>query len=236
MRVFIVHAHPEPKSFNGAMTARAEEALTRAGHEVRISDLYRMEFNPVSGRHNFTTVKDPDFYRQQAEEIYANENGGYAPDIQAELEKVDWCDAMIFQFPLWWFSMPAILKGWVDRVFAMGRTYGGGRWHDKGVFVGRRAMCSVTAGGPASIYSETGLNGDIRQILFPINHGIFAFTGFTVVEPFLVHSPVRISAEDRAAHLDRYEQRVLGLMDAPVIRYPKLGDYDEKFQLKSGAR
>ena len=91
----------------------------------------------------------------------------------------------------------------------------------------------MAAGGPATIYSETGLNGDIRQILFPINHGIFAFTGFTVVEPFLVHSPVRISAEDRAAHLERYEQRLLGLMDAPVIRYPKLADYDEKFQLKA---
>ena len=49
----------------------------------------------------------------------------------------------------------------------------------------------------------------------------------------LVHSPVRISAEDRAAHLDRYEQRVLGLMNAPVIQYPKLADYDEAFQLKS---
>ena len=90
-----------------------------------------------------------------------------------------------------------------------------------------------TIGGPATIYSESGLNGDIRQILFPINHGIFSFTGFTAVEPFLVHSPVRISAEDRSAQLDRYEQRVIHLMTAPVIPYPKLEAYDEKFQLKT---
>ena len=57
-----------------------------------------------------------------------------------------------------------------------------------------------------------------------------------MVEPFLVHAAVRIAAEDRAGHLDRYEQRLLGLMDAPVIRYPKLADYDEKFQLNNQMR
>ena len=52
MRVFIVHAHPEPKSFNGAMTRAASEALREAGHEIEVSDLYAMGFNPVSGRGN----------------------------------------------------------------------------------------------------------------------------------------------------------------------------------------
>src|SRR5215472_10600478 len=65
MRVFIVHAHPEPMSFSGAMTRTATAALADAGHEVVVSDLYAIGFNPVSGRHNFTTVSDPDYYRQQ---------------------------------------------------------------------------------------------------------------------------------------------------------------------------
>lgn len=54
---------------------------------------------------------------------------------------------MIWQFPLWWFSVPGILKGWVDKVFAMGRTYGGGRIYEKGVFQGKKAMLSLTTGG-----------------------------------------------------------------------------------------
>ncbi len=58
MRVFIVHAHPEAKSFSGAMTRTATEALRAAGNEVAISDLYAMGFNPVSDRRNFTTVPD----------------------------------------------------------------------------------------------------------------------------------------------------------------------------------
>ena len=237
MRVFIVHAHPEPKSFNGAMTRTAREALAAAGHEVIVSDLYAMGFNPVSDRRNFTTVLDPDYYRQQAEEAHAVTHDGLAADIKAELDKLDWCDALILQFPLWWFGLPAMLKGWIDRVFVSGgRVYGGGKWYDKGAFTGKRAMCALTVGGPAAIYSEHGLNGPIGTILFPVNHGMLYFTGFTVVEPFLVHSPVRISAEERAAHLARYRERVLGLSLAPVISYPRLADYDERMVLRTPAK
>ena len=234
MRVFIVHAHHERQSFNGAMTREATTALAAAGHPVIVSDLYAMKFNPVSDRGNFVTVRDPAYLRQQQEEVYAAENNGFAPDIQDEMDKLFWCDALILQFPLWWFGLPAMLKGWVDRVFASGgRTYGGGRWYDDGVFAGKRAICAITIGGPASMYSQHGLNGPIAAILFPIHHGMLYFTGFAVVEPFIVHAPVRIGDDERAVHLDRYRERVLGLGTAPTITYPKLADYDLAFVLKS---
>jgi len=237
MRVFIVHAHPEEKSFSGAMTATAREALAGAGHEVVVSDLYCMGFDPVSGRHNFTTVQDPAYFKQQPEEAHAAAHDGFAPEIQAEHDKLFWCDVLIFQFPLWWFGLPGILKGWVDRVFAAGgRTYGGGKWYDRGVFVGKRAMCALTIGGGPPIYSENGLNGPIDQILFPINHGMFYFTGFTVIEPFLVHGPARMSDTERNAELERYRTRILSLATAPTLAYPKLADYDERFVLKESAR
>jgi NAD(P)H dehydrogenase (quinone) len=233
MRVFIVHAHPEPKSFNGAMTAAAKAALLAAGHEVTVSDLYAMKFDPVSGRHNFTTLYNPDYYKQQEEEAHAAVLDGFALEIQAEMDKLFWCDAVILQFPLWWFGLPAILKGWIDRVFASGgRIYGGGKWYDRGVFAGKRAMCSVTIGGSSPMYSEKGLNGPISTILFPVNHGMLYFTGFAVIEPFLVYAPARLSSEERALHLKRYQERVLDLSGGPVISYPKLGDYDEQRVLK----
>jgi len=236
MHVFIVHAHPEPNSFNGALTREATASLATAGHEVVVSDLWAMGFNPVSDRRNFTTVKDPAYFRQQTEEAFAVEQDGFAPEIQAEQDKLFRCDALILQFPLWWFGLPAILKGWVDRVFAAGgRTYGNGKWYDRGVFAGKRAMCSVTIGGPPAMYSTHGLNGPIDAILFPINHGMLYFTGFTVVEPFLVHGPARISQDERVAHLARYRERVLGLATAPTIAYPRLAEYDERFVLKPPA-
>jgi NAD(P)H dehydrogenase (quinone) len=237
MRIFIVHAHPEPKSFNGAMTRTATEALKAAGHDVIVSDLYAMGFNPVSDRRNFKTIHNPDYYRQQAEEAHAAADDGFAADIQQEMDKLFWCDALILQFPLWWFGLPAILKGWVDRVFASGgRVYGGGKWYDRGVFVGKRAMCALTIGGPPSMYSESGLNGAIGPILFPINHGMLYFTGFTVIQPFLVHSPVRKSEAERAAELNRYRELVLSLPTAPTIRYAALADYDERYVLKPDLR
>jgi NAD(P)H dehydrogenase (quinone) len=217
------------------MTSAATQALNAAGHEVIVSDLYAMGFDPVSDRRNFTTVSNPDFFRQQAEEAYAGAHAGFAPDIQAEMDKLFWCDALILQFPLWWFSLPAMLKGWVDRVFASGgRIYGGGKWYDRGVFAGKRAMCALTTGGAPPIYSEHGLNGPLGTILFPINHGILYFVGFTVIEPFVVHGPVRKTDGERAAELDRYHDRVLALQTAPTIAYPKLADYDERFVLKAG--
>jgi len=236
MRVFIVHAHHEQQSFNGAMTQEATNALAAAGHEVIVSDLYAMKFNPVSDRGNFVTVRDSTYLRQQQEEIYAAENNGFASDIQREMDKLFWCDALIFQFPLWWFGLPAILKGWVDRVFAMRRIYGGGMYYDRGVFAGKRAMCSVTVGGQATMYSEYGLNGPIPTILFPINHGILYFTGFTVIEPFIVHAPARLTHEERKEQLASYQQRVLQLLTAPTLKFSRLADYDQDAVLKAELR
>lgn len=226
MRVLIVHAHHEPASFNAALTLEAVTALRGAGDEVIVSDLYKMAFDPVSDRRNFLTVADPMILKQQAEESYASTNDGYVSELQAEMDKVAWCEVMIFQFPIWWLGLPAILKGWVDRVFAVGRAYGGGRWFDGGVFAGKRAMCSLTVGGPEPIYGGLGVYPSISDVLLPIHHGIFAFCGFTVIEPFVVYGPNRISARDRANYLRRYRERILTLATAPTLPAIVTADYD----------
>src|SRR5208283_5138298 len=119
------------------MADTAKRALEAAGRTVAFSDLYRMGFNPVSDRHNFLSVKDPEYLKLQIEESYASEQNTFAPDLEGEMRKIESCDLMIFQFPLWWFGLPAILKGWVDRVMAMGRTYGYGHIYDSGRFRGK---------------------------------------------------------------------------------------------------
>src|ERR1043165_7113468 len=85
MKVFIVHAHHEPASFNGSLTREAVAALRNAGHELRVSDLYEMDFDPVSDRRNFTSIKDPSRLKQQVEEEHASVVNGYAPELQAEM-------------------------------------------------------------------------------------------------------------------------------------------------------
>jgi NAD(P)H dehydrogenase (quinone) len=213
MKAFVVFAHPEPRSFNGALFRTAVETLRGAGHEVAVSDLHAMRFQPVSDRRNFTTVKDPDYLKPQVEELHATEVGGFAPDVEAEIRKVEACDLMIWQFPLWWFSVPAILKGWVDRVFAMGRTYGMGRIYESGVFRGKRAMLSLTTGGPEAAYARGGFNGDLDAILRPIHRGMLRFTGFDVLAPHVCYAPVRATDDQRAAWLAAYATRLRGIGD-----------------------
>jgi NAD(P)H dehydrogenase (quinone) len=208
MRVFLVLAHPEPKSFNGALFREAYQLFTKQGHSVQISDLYSMRFDPVSDRRNFTSTKDPDFFKPQIEEMHATEVGGFAPDLETELQKVEWCDLMIWQFPLWWFKLPAILKGWADRTFAMGRVYGNGRFYESGVFKGKRALLSVTTGGAGSHYEKGGWNGDIHSILRPIQRGMFQFTGFSVLSPHIVYGPAHHDQAERVKELECYAARL----------------------------
>jgi len=208
MKILIVFAHPEHQSFNGALFRTAVETLTAAGHEVKTSDLYAMGFNPASDRHNFITLKDPDYFKQQTEEMHATETYGFAEDVEDEISKLEWCELMIWQFPLWWFGLPAILKGWVDRVFAMGRTYGGGRIYDNGVFKGKRALLSLTTGGPAAAYLKGGFQGDIQAILRPIQRGMLQFLGFTVLAPQITYGPVRLEPDARAEVLAAYAERL----------------------------
>jgi NAD(P)H dehydrogenase (quinone) len=228
MRVLIVHAHPEPASFSGAMTQSARVALRDVGHEVVVSDLYAMGFDPISDRRNFVSVQDPERFSQQVEEAHASRVDGYAPALQAEMDKLAWCTALVFQFPLWWLGMPAIMKGWIDRVFAVGRAYGGGKWFDRGWLSGKRAMCALTVGGSAEAYSHRGAYGDILPMLHPIQHGTLGFVGLTVVEPFVVFAPKRMTPEERAATLVRYRERLLELETAPTLPLLESADYDER--------
>jgi len=218
MNIFLVLAHPEPRSFNGTLFRQAQKLLAGAGHEIKTSELYEMQFSPVSGRNNFTSVKDPAYFKQQAEELFAIEVGGFAPDIEQELEKIEWCDLMIWQFPLWWFGLPAILKGWADRVLAMGRTYGAGRMYERGVFGGKRALLSLTTGSSEEWFQKGGFHGDIHGVLRPIQRGILEFVGFSVLAPHVVYGPAHMTDEERETALATYARRLESIIkESPSV-------------------
>lgn len=228
MTALIVFAHPEKRSFSGEMLKVAERTLREAGHTVLLSDLYEMGFNPTGGRHDFDTERDAERFDYQDEQKHAHDEQAFAADIRAEHAKLDRADLLLLQFPLWWFTMPAILKGWVDRVFAYGYAYGGKRWYDSGVFSGKRAMVAVTTGGPRTAYGPDGLQGDIDTILFPIQHGILQFVGYEVLQPFVAYSANYSDHEHRAEVLEAYRQRLLKLEEATPLPRVKLADYDEQ--------
>ena len=225
-KFLVVLAHPEPASFTAALARHGISALEEAGHSVELTDLYGMKFDPVSDRRNFITVAKTDRYDQQVEERHASVSGGFSAELRAEMDRLAACDVLVLQFPIWWLGMPAILKGWIDRVFAIGVTYGGGRWFDRGVMRGKRAMLAVTIGGTDRAYSADGIYGPVVDLLRPINHGILGFCGFDVIEPFIAYAPARKTPEERQEIFAAYAERLMNLDAAPRLPMLHSDDYD----------
>jgi NAD(P)H dehydrogenase (quinone) len=233
MKVLIVHAHYEAQSFNAALKDLAVETLRGAGHEVQVSDLYAMSWNPVATAADFAERKNPDYCTYALEQRHGFETGTLAPDILAEVEKVDWCDLLILNFPVFWFSAPAIMKGWIDRVFVSGRFYGGKRFYDQGGMRGKRAMLAFTLGGQPHMFGLDAIHGEIDLMLRPIMRGSLAYAGFDVLPPFAAYHVPYISHEGRQQILLDYEQRLLNLDALEVLSFPSMGDFDERLYPKT---
>ena len=226
MKILIVHAHHEPQSFSSALARRAERTLKAQGHSVDFADLYAEKFNPVSDRRNFSTTKDADYFKQQVEEAHASEVGGFATDVEREMRRLEACDVLIFSFPIWWFGMPAILKGWVDRVFAYGRIYGGPKIYETGLgHSQRRALVLMTTGGGPDVYGGYGVNPPLTTLLAPIQHGVFWFNGFLPLAPFVAWSPARITPGERERYLEALEARLKDIATEPPQVLPPLADF-----------
>lgn len=216
-RVLIVHAHPETQSFCASLKNEAQFFFTANGFEVKTTDLYALGFNPVGNKHDFKELKNDSFFKYQQEQVNAFENNLFVSEVKNEIEKFEWCDVLIFNFPLWWFGLPAILKGWVDRVFAMGVAYGNGKGvYENGFYKQKTAFLTITTGGPDIAYNG-GKNGDLETILFPIHHGMFYFTGMTVLPPFISFSPARKTKEELEAEIKRYKDYLANIKNVNPI-------------------
>lgn len=221
MNVLIVHAHPEAQSFCSSLAKHARDFFLQEGHEVNLSDLYAMNFDPVGSAKDFTDMENPGYFKYQAEQMHAYQHGKFNQVLQAEMDKFTECDLLILNFPLWWFGLPAMLKGWIDRVFAMGFAYGNGKGvYENGAFPEKRAFVCFTTGGPEIAYNG-GKNGNLDTILFPIHHGMLYFTGMTVLPPFISFAPVRKTPEERTEELTRYSA-YLSNLDAHTPLYTNM--------------
>jgi NAD(P)H dehydrogenase (quinone) len=230
MNVLLVFAHPESRTFNGVLKDAAVQALLDAGHRVEVSDLHRMKFDPVPGWHDFRgpVERGDDLFIYHLEQQRAAESNAFSQEIQNEQHKLAAADLLILQFPLWWYSMPAILKGWIDRVFAYGFAYGGGRWYDTGKFAGKRAMVITTVGAARAGFSEEGLQGPTRTFLDPIHRGVLHFVGFSVLEPFLAFGPEYGSEEGKAEVAARLQARLASIEHELGTPPPITAEFDER--------
>ncbi|WP_062214090.1 NAD(P)H-dependent oxidoreductase [Streptomyces sp. NBRC 109706] len=227
-KVLIVHAHPEPRSLTASLAAFAEAELRAAGHRVRTSDLHAMKWKATVDGDDFPGHDPAERLDVMGVSERAFDAGTLTADVVAEQEKLRWADAVVFQFPLWWFSMPAILKGWFDRVFTAGFGYGDSSMpkYGEGTLAGRRALLSVTIGADEPSFSARGINGPLADVLYPLQHGVLFFTGLAVLEPFPVYGAPELDEEGYARVTAAYRERLAGLFSEPPLPYLSLRDED----------
>lgn len=186
-------AHPEPRSLNGSLRRDGINHLESAGHTVQESDLYAMQWNPVVGRAD-AGVSQTERFHITTDVRKAFIERHLPGDIAAEQEKLRQAEAVVVQFPLWWYGMPAILKGWFDRVFISGFAFGkdpetGLRLrYEQGPFAGKRALAAVTVGDRSASIGPRGKSGELNELLFGLLHGTFAYTGMSVLHPWALPS------------------------------------------------
>jgi NAD(P)H dehydrogenase (quinone) len=232
MRAFIVFAHPEPRSYGSTLLREAVNTLQEKGHEVLVSDLYAMKFNPVASASDFLERRFPDTLQYDREQKHAAERDAFAPDIQAEIDKLLWCDLLILQFPLWWFSVPAIMKGWIDRVFVNGVAYGKGRRFDTGGLEGRKAMLALTTACHPEMAEPDGLLADIHINLWPLQAGTLAYAGMRVLPPFIGWSVQYADDARRLAYLREYALRLAAIETTEPMPFHTLSDFGPDWRLR----
>jgi NAD(P)H dehydrogenase (quinone) len=226
-RALLVSVHPEPRSFHAALRAAAVEELDAQGYAVQVSDLYAMGFKATLNREDFRTMHDAQRLNLSLEQRYAWTNEGLAPDIASELRRLLDADLLLLLFPLWWFGMPALLKGWIDRVFVSGAVYGRSAVFERGRLRGKRALVGISTGAPAESFGRDALNGDIHDILMPLHRGVLGFTGMTVLPPFIAYHVPYIGASGRAATLAAWRQHLRQLDALTPLAMPRLIDYPD---------
>lgn len=225
MNTLIVYAHPEPRSFNAALRDAAVDELRQQGHAVEVSDLYAMNFKPVVDRADFLTCHDEERFNVSLEQRHAHAHGGLSPDVRSELDRLVRADLLILHFPMWWFGMPAILKGWIDRVFVSGAVYGRSAMFEHGKLRGKRAMVCVTTGAPMQAFGPGSLNGEVLDLLAPLHRGVLAFTGMSVLPPFLSYHVPYAGLEGRTAMLAAYREHLRRLDTVAPLPMPRLADH-----------
>lgn len=211
-KALILLAHPNPHSYNGLLFQGSQRSLAESGWEVATSDLYRMQFQPTVGPTDFQTVAQPQYFDLQAEQEHALKAGTFAEDILQEQKKLREADLLIFHFPFWWYSMPAILKGYIDRVFTVGFAYGGGF-----ALAEKKALACITTGAGEDWLNDQTPAGSIQTILHHLLYGTFAFCQMQVLSPYIVYRAKKHPTEKRLQTVKDWEEKLRQLDPWPLL-------------------
>lgn len=238
MKAHIVLAHPENKSFNGRLASASKSVLSTNGFDVTVSDLYQMGFDPCEAERHYSERSGGNVFHAQTEQRFNAGNGTTPKDVNDEADKLLNADLLVVHFPLWWFGAPAILKGWMDRVFIYGKVYKSQMRYDAGICRGKKMIACITTGASADSCAFNGREGDTRLVTWPLLFP-FRYIGFDVLEPVIMHGIGGVASieahEDGLSDLERYEAEwktaLSGLNVRKVVPFNADSDFGENKRL-----
>ncbi|MBF0459431.1 MAG: NAD(P)H-dependent oxidoreductase [Nitrospirae bacterium] len=182
MKHLIVYSHPNPKSFNHAIMETLAGELTTLGHEVKIRDLYAINFDPVLKASDFELIQ----------------SGKVAADVKVEQDHIAWADVISFVHPIWWTGLPAMVKGYIDRVYSFGFAYKIDDTGVTGLLNGKKVLIINTTGTPEEIYAKIGM---FNSILQTSDDGIYRFCAMEVLKHVFFTAIPYITDAERAGML-----------------------------------
>jgi len=178
MKYLIIYAHPKPQSFNHAILETISEELENSKKDFEVRDLYKIHFNPA------LSTKD----------LSAIEKGTVPKDIKKEQNYISKADTLIFMFPIWWSAMPAMLKGYIDRVFSLKFAYDIATDRVIGLLKGKKVFIVSTTGASKEDYQKMGA---FKMMNMSIDMAIFQFSGMKVIGHKYFSSVPYVSHQDR---------------------------------------
>ncbi|MFM2386677.1 MAG: hypothetical protein RL660_1434 [Bacteroidota bacterium] len=187
MNILFVYAHPNPKSFTASIINELVDKAKEKNHHTDIRDLYAINFNPVLSNSDFQTFH----------------SGSIPADIKTEQDLISNADIIVMVYQLWWTQFPAMLKGYIDRVYSYGFAYQYGANGLEGLLKGKKVFLVTNTGTPSEIYTQYDMHTAINKTS---NSGIFEYCGMEVLEHIYNGGVVISTDETRKAYIENAVQ------------------------------
>ncbi|WP_288376154.1 NAD(P)H-dependent oxidoreductase [uncultured Chryseobacterium sp.] len=196
MRHLIIYTHPNENSLNHNLLNTVVETLHARNEEVVVRDLYAIGFDPV------LSLNDMQGQRM----------GKVSADVKTEQEYIAWAEQITFIYPIWWTGLPAVMKGYIDRVFSYGFAYRYDQGVQKGLLKGKTTIIINTHGKSHDEYEKMGMD---KALTLTSDNGIFIYSGLEIIRHLFFDKADKASAED----LEIWKEQIKSLYSEHVLNH-----------------
>lgn len=182
MNHLIIYAHPNTNSFTKAITDSVKDFSMKQEYKTEVRDLYSIGFDPV--------LNSSDLLGIQSSKV--------PEDIKREQSYIEWANIITFVYPIWWTGMPAILKGYIDRVFSYSMVYKHENNGSEGLLKDKKVFIFSPMGTSNENYNKNGITDAIKQVS---DTGIFNFCGMKVEQHAFFGEVPTVEEEIRKQYL-----------------------------------